>query len=403
MVIKQNLNETTKTISIEGRLDASTAPELERVIRTDLDGVTSLVLDLELLEYLSSAGLRVILAAQKVMNVQGEMIVRNVNTMIMELFDMTGFTDILHIEKTSPYKNIILDETKMMGRGATGAVYQYQDDSIVKLYFSANALEDIEREKKYAREAFILGLPTAISLGIVKVGEKYGLEYEFIKSRSMSGEIMANPEETETLVSQLVDVANALHTTSHKSGSRTSVFDSTKAFFIHHIGINPLLSVGEKELCVQFVESIPDRDTLIHGDFHPGNIMLSGGEALLIDIADISYGHPIFDLAGLHFTLLEIPAFSTYRNEKGETRIGLTVEKSYEVWAGFIEKYFSNIEANEKEEIIKQIRTLSALRTACLLTMHNREFSDKDRAYFKESVCERLMPELPDMIGQINW
>ncbi|MFI3215102.1 MAG: phosphotransferase [Eubacteriales bacterium] len=303
----------------------------------------------------------------------------------------------------SPHKNIILDESKMIGCGATGAVYQYQDDSIVKLYFSSSALEDIEREKKYAREAFILGIPTAISLGIVKVGEKYGLEYEFIKSRSMSGEIMANPQETETLVNQLVDVAKTLHTTSHKSGSRTSIFDSTKAFFLQHIAINPLFSLEEKELCVQFIESIPDRDTLIHGDFHPGNIMLSGGEAMLIDIADISYGHPIFDLAGLHFTLVEIPVFSTYRNEKGETRIGLTVEKSREVWSGFIEKYFLNIAVAEKDEIIKQIRTLSALRTVCLLTMHNREFSERDRAYFKESISERLMPELPDMIGKINW
>lgn len=403
MVIKQNLNETTKTISVEGRLDASTAPELECVVHSDLGGVTSLVLDLELLEYLSSAGLRVILMAQKIMNAQGEMVVRNVNATIMEIFDMTGFADILHIEKMSPHKNIILDESKMIGCGATGAVYQYQDDSIVKLYFSSSALEDIEREKKYAREAFILGIPTAISLGIVKVGEKYGLEYEFIKSRSMSGEIMANPQETETLVNQLVDVAKTLHTTSHKSGSRTSIFDSTKAFFLQHIAINPLLSLEEKELCVQFIESIPDRDTLIHGDFHPGNIMLSGGEAMLIDIADISYGHPIFDLAGLHFTLVEIPVFSTYRNEKGETRIGLTVEKSREVWSGFIEKYFLNIAVAEKDEIIKQIRTLSALRTVCLLTMHNREFSERDRAYFKESISERLMPELPDMIGKINW
>ncbi|MFI3171039.1 MAG: STAS domain-containing protein [Eubacteriales bacterium] len=258
MVIKQNLKETTLTLSVNGRLDSNTVPEFERVIRSSLIGVTCLILDFEQLDYLSSAGLRAILIAQKSIGKQDELIIRNANAVIMEIFEVTGFIDILHIEKPDLYKEITLDDTKMIGCGATGAVYQYRDDSIVKLYFSASALEEIEREKKYAREAFILGLPTAISLGIVKVGEKYGLEYEFIKSRSMSGEIMANPNDTEALVNKLVNVANALHTTSHKSGPRDSIFDSTKEFFLHHIAINSLLSSDEKKLCAQFIESIPD-------------------------------------------------------------------------------------------------------------------------------------------------
>ena len=86
------------TVSLEGRLDSNTAPQLETELKQSLDGITELRLDFSELSYLSSAGLRVILAAQKQMNRQGSMVVANVNETIMEVFTITGFTDILTIE-----------------------------------------------------------------------------------------------------------------------------------------------------------------------------------------------------------------------------------------------------------------------------------------------------------------
>ena len=85
-------------IALEGRLDTTTAPDLEKELKSSLEGVTSLTLDLEKLEYISSAGLRVLLAAQKTMNQQGEMKVIHVCETIMEIFEVTGFSDILTIE-----------------------------------------------------------------------------------------------------------------------------------------------------------------------------------------------------------------------------------------------------------------------------------------------------------------
>jgi anti-sigma B factor antagonist len=85
-------------IALEGRLDTTTAPDLEKELKSSLEGVTSLTLDLEKLEYISSAGLRVLLAAQKTMNQQGKMKVVHVCETIMEVFEVTGFSDILTIE-----------------------------------------------------------------------------------------------------------------------------------------------------------------------------------------------------------------------------------------------------------------------------------------------------------------
>ena len=97
-----NINKKTEngalTVALEGRLDTTSAPQPEGELKGALDGVTSLVLDLEGLEYISSAGLRVLLSAQKLMNKQGEMTITHVNDVIMEIFDVTGFTDILTIK-----------------------------------------------------------------------------------------------------------------------------------------------------------------------------------------------------------------------------------------------------------------------------------------------------------------
>lgn len=98
MTINKTKEGTELVLELEGRLDTTTAPELEAELSQSLDGVKKLVLDMQKLNYLSSAGLRVILGAQKRMNKQGSMVVRHVNETIMEIFEVTGFADILTIE-----------------------------------------------------------------------------------------------------------------------------------------------------------------------------------------------------------------------------------------------------------------------------------------------------------------
>ena len=98
MTISKNQNGTTLNIALEGRLDTTTAPDLEKELKTSLGGVEQLVFDFSKLDYISSAGLRVLLSAQKQMSKQGGMKVTNVNEMVMEVFEVTGFSDILTIE-----------------------------------------------------------------------------------------------------------------------------------------------------------------------------------------------------------------------------------------------------------------------------------------------------------------
>ena len=96
--IAKKAENTALLLSLEGRLDTTTAPQLEAELKSSLDGVTALTMDLEKLEYISSAGLRVLLSAQKRMNAQGDMKIIHVGETVMEIFDVTGFSDILTIE-----------------------------------------------------------------------------------------------------------------------------------------------------------------------------------------------------------------------------------------------------------------------------------------------------------------
>ena len=98
MTIEKNLNGTELTVTVAGRLDTTTAPQLEDEVKENIGGIEKLVLDFTALEYLSSAGLRVLLGAQKAMNKQGEMVIRNVNETVKEIFEVTGFIDILTVE-----------------------------------------------------------------------------------------------------------------------------------------------------------------------------------------------------------------------------------------------------------------------------------------------------------------
>jgi anti-sigma B factor antagonist len=98
MTITKNLDGTNLTIALEGRLDTTTSPQLEAELHPAIDDATEVTFDLEKLAYISSAGLRVLLSAQKIMNKQGKMTIKNVCPEIMDIFDVTGFVDILNIE-----------------------------------------------------------------------------------------------------------------------------------------------------------------------------------------------------------------------------------------------------------------------------------------------------------------
>ena len=170
-------------IYLEGRIDSENAPGLEREIMDLMDANPDrqLAFDASGLDYISSAGLRVLLKVRKRMD--HPPVIREVSLELYDIFETTGFTDILEVRKK--LRSISLEGCPVVGRGGNGIVYRKDAETIVKLYNPGTALDKIEYEKKYARAAFQAGLPTAISFNTVKVGDQYGIMFEMLDARTV--------------------------------------------------------------------------------------------------------------------------------------------------------------------------------------------------------------------------
>ena len=166
--MEKELKDGLLTIRLEGRIDSNNAPDVEKELTGILEEAKAddVVFDAEGLEYISSAGLRVMLHVRK--KYPGMSIV-NVKSDVYEIFDMTGFTEMIDVRKA--YRVVTVDENEIIGRGANGSIYRIDQDNVVKVYNNADALGEIQHEREVARLALILGIPTAISYDVVRVGD----------------------------------------------------------------------------------------------------------------------------------------------------------------------------------------------------------------------------------------
>ncbi len=184
------MNEVTGTItaeavvlSLSGRIDSGNASRVQEMIQKLLPARLDrpVVLDMKELEYISSAGLRVLLHLKKACPA---LRLINVGSEAYEILDMTGFTQMMEVEKA--YREVSIEGCQAIGRGANGTLYRIAPDTVVKVYNHPDALADIRHEREVAKLALILGIPTAISYDLVRVGERYGSVFELLRARSLS-------------------------------------------------------------------------------------------------------------------------------------------------------------------------------------------------------------------------
>ncbi len=182
--------------SVDARNSDDLGREIEaRIASYQGESIDEVTLDADELDYISSAGLRVLLKCKKKwINVS----VINVSSAVFEIFETTGFTELLSVEKK--LRNISVDGLPCIGKGANGAVYRLDEERIIKVYNPiSNTIERIKREKSSARQAFIHDIPSAISYDIVKVGDRYGMIYEMIKAKTLGETIADAPDKKELL------------------------------------------------------------------------------------------------------------------------------------------------------------------------------------------------------------
>ena len=317
-------------ISIEGRIDASNANQAEEKvfeIKNENPGKHT-VLDADKLEYISSAGLRVILRLRKE---EPKLAIINVASDVYEVLDMTGFTDMVTVEKA--YPRMSTQGCEFIAKGANGAVYRYDDETILKTYFAKDALPEIKQERENARKAFILGINTAIPYGIVRVGDGYGTVTELLNAVSVTKLIRNNPDDMSEAAKYYIDMLKSIHAIEVEEGDLPDMKETALAWADF---VAPHLPEEQGKKLRALIEAIPKQNTLMHGDYHTNNIMVQNGEPLLIDMDTLCMGHPVFELGSMFNAFI---GYSELDHQVTMNFFGYTHESAEKFWDMSLKMY----------------------------------------------------------------
>lgn len=332
------------TIYLTGHIDTNNAEQTEK----DLNLIRSqhpeahTVLDAEKLEYISSAGLRIILRIRKS---DDQLKIINVIPEVYEVFDMTGFAEMMTVEKA--YRKLSVDGCEILGQGSNGVVYRYDPETVIKVYRNPDALDDIQRERELARKALVLGIPTAIPFDVVKVGDHYASVFELLNAKSFSKLIKAEPENMDHYVKLFVDLLKQIHSTEVKPTDMPNMKDVAVGWAEF---LKDYLPKEEADKLYNMIKAVPDRLTMIHGDYHTNNVEMQKGEVLLIDMDTLSYGHPIFELGSMFNAFV---GFGETDPEITEKFMKLPYETTKQIWAKSLRLYLDT----DDEARIKDVET----------------------------------------------
>ncbi len=377
------------SIYLEGRITADTSSTVETEINTILGQKphTSLVFNCEKLDYLSSAGLRVVLRIKKA---EPTLKIINVSPSVYEIFEMTGFTEMMTIEKA--YKEISIDGCEQIGQGSNGKVYRINPETIVKVYFNKDAVADIHRERELARKAFVMGIPTAISYDVVKVGDTYGSVFELLNAKSYIKMIQANPCTIDKYIELSVELLKKIHSTVVKEGELPDI-KLTVLDWVNYL--KDYLPNDTYEKLLKMVNEVPDTHTMIHGDYHMKNLMVQDGETLLIDMDTLANGHPIFELGSIYNAYV---GFSELDHDVSMNFLGISNETSNYIWQKTLPLYLNTNDEARIHEVENKAKIIGYTRL--LRRTIKREGFDKSAdkiTYYKDKLIS-LIDEVDTLI-----
>ena len=340
--MKHKLDDNKLTLFLEGELNSYNADGVLKEINDAIEGKAfdKLVLNLENLRYITSAGLRVVL---KLKQQYKETSIEECSLEVYDIFQMTGFTNMMSIKKA--LKRVYISGAEIIGEGFFSTVYRVDKDTIIKVFNRVSDPEQIERELRLAKEAFILGIPTAISFDIVKVDDKLGVRFEMLDCMSLKSVLISNPEKHDVYVKKYAALLKKITTTECLNPAIPDI----KKFYLEKVEkIKPFLEEKYYLKAKKIVENIEDRKTFVHGDCHFKNIMVQQDELLLIDMDTLSVGHPIFEFAALY-----APYCAFNEDDPGNTEkfFGIKNEDALKLFNDLINLYFGKDDPVIKDKI----------------------------------------------------
>jgi len=352
----------------EGHIDSNNASSFEKELMQALNDHPGRepVLDAEKLKYISSAGLRVLLRLRQ--NYDREILVRNVSPEVYNIFDITGFTSMMRVEKALRFVSV--KGLEIIGTGAHSTVYRLDEESILKVVHNMS-LAAIRAEMQTSKNALIHGIPTAISYDVVRTEEGYGEIYEMFHAGVLPAAVMDEPERIEEFTRRFAQMYRAIHTVEIKEGE---LENARERYLAAADQAAPYLSEEEYGQLRKIRLTIPERHTFIHGDFHMGNVMLQDDELVLIDVGEASWGHPLLDFAQ---TALAYNDLTTIHAERCRKVLGMDLEQAVYVRDHLFQMYFNETgEALERKMTV--VRAMGALRLVLIFFLQGYAELPKD-------------------------
>ena len=392
MTYNYKLDNDVLFVSLVGRLDteASAKFDVEFAEVCKANAHSALTIDAAELEYIASSGLRTIL---KLAKTEKNFKVENVCSSVYSVFEMTGFSRIINISKA--LRKIDLEKCERIGFGGNGAVYRVSEDEIVKVNYNPDTYEGLDKELTKAKEAFLLGIPTAISFDLVDCGDgKRGVVYETIKSRTLGETMQSEPERIEELTEQYIAQLNHLHSTH----SNHPIFGSAKAFYAKQVAdASKYFTEEEGEQLKLILEALPEGDRLVHCDAHPKNLMIQNGEMLWIDMEGMSVGHPIYDLISLAVIINGMRTDEMIMSIAGMTNATVAVMREH-----FIRKYFKTDDPKMIEKYGKMLDALRLIRTVFAIGFTSQN-TEKYRPAIIEMSRKVFFPNIQSIVGGVKF
>lgn len=335
------LNGEILTIYLEGEFNSYSAEPIENEINKIIkaNSFKKLVFDLEMLSYISSAGLRVFVRLKQLYDVS----IINASLEVYDIFQMTGFTSIMEVKKA--LRKIDLKHAEVIGDGFFSTVYRLNKDTIVKVFNRTSDAGQIERELRLAKEAFVCGIPTAISFDIVQVEDKLGVCFEMLDCMSLKTAVQTHLDRFQEYLNKYAALLKKINTTECLN---PLIPDIKKFYFTKLETIKPYLEDKYYSKAKRLLESVEDRKTFVHGDCHFKNIMVQHDELLLIDMDTLSVGHPIFELAAIYAPYC---AFNEDDPGNSERFFGIKEEDAKKLYDSLLNIYFGKDDPVIKEKI----------------------------------------------------
>ena len=387
--VNYSKNGDMLTIALSGHIDSANAPEVEGAITEirESNPCQCVTVDCDNLQYISSAGLRIILRLKKAID---DTKLINLSNEVYDVFEMTGFTEMMDISKG--YRTISVEGCEVIGQGANGKVYRIDRYTIVKVYLNPDSLPEIHRERELARTAFVLGVPTAIPYDVVKIeGGGYGSVFELLNATSFAKLIINNEKSVDEVCKMSVDLLKLIHSTEVKPDSMPDM----KAVALDWAEfLKDYLPQDQYEKLHSLVEAVPEDNHMMHGDYHIKNVMLQNGESLLIDMDTLCHGHPIFELASMFNAYC---GYSELDPQIVQDFLGIPKETAQEIWDKSLRMYLEGAD----EETVKAVEDKAKIvgYTRIMRRRIRRNGLNED---FGKREIENCAKHLEDLLGRVD-